>query len=168
MEDKSSDDIKEQWTRCGDVGRHMQHRNIIASGNWLDDLIISAAQNSLEQQFPYIDGLLNPSEKLAMEFIQIFNVNRNHRVTISTIGCTSSTISVWQLSREVTETQDEGGGQSTLCILQCKNKNIRVIYENVQKQYGESDCGCFAVIFATSLCYGKTVRATGNRQWGST
>lgn len=59
MEDKSSDDIREQWIRCGDVGRHMQYRNIIASGNWLDDLIISAAQNSFEQQFPYIDGLLN-------------------------------------------------------------------------------------------------------------
>ena len=36
MEDKSSDDIREQWTRCGDAGLHMQHR--------MDDLLYTAVQ----------------------------------------------------------------------------------------------------------------------------
>ena len=60
MENKPSDSISEQWTRCGDVGLHMKHTNIIASDDWLDDLIISATQNLLKQLFPYIDRLLNP------------------------------------------------------------------------------------------------------------
>ena len=41
-------------------------------------------------------------------------------------------------------------------LMQCKKENIRVIYENVQKQRGASDCGYFAVAFATILCYGKS------------
>ena len=140
---------------------HMKHKNIITSGDWLDDLTISAAQNLLKRQFPYIDGLLNPclSEKLAMEpqageFIQILNINGNHWITISTIGCTSSTVKVY----------DSLGGRLpkhamkvVADLMQCKKKNIRVIYENVQKQRGASDCGCFAVAFATSLCYGKSL-----------
>ena len=54
------EDISSVWDsiRCGDVGLHMKHTNI-ASGDWLDDLIISAAQNLLKQLFPYIDRLLN-------------------------------------------------------------------------------------------------------------
>ena len=50
---------------CGDAQLSMQHRNIIASGAWLDDL---ASQNLLKQQYPYIGGFLNPalSDNLSM------------------------------------------------------------------------------------------------------
>ena len=77
-------------------------QGIIASGDWLDDKIISAAQNLLKRQFPCTDGFLNPclADKLAMEpqageFIQTLNVNGDHWVTISTIGCTTSTAEVY-------------------------------------------------------------------------
>ena len=40
-------------------------------------------------------------------------------------------------------------------LLQCKSKSITIHYENVQKQNNGSDCGCFAIAFATSLCSGK-------------
>ena len=37
---------------------------------------------------------------------------------------------------------------------QCKTKSITIYHQNVQKQLGDSDCGCFALAFATSLCNG--------------
>ena len=70
-EEESSDNIgepRQRWMKCGDVELSMQHRNIIASGAWLDDLIVSAVQNLLKKQYPYIGGFLNTvlSENLSM------------------------------------------------------------------------------------------------------
>ena len=61
---------------------------------WIDDVIITAAQNLLQKQYPSIGGLQVPclTLNLAMtppkkEFIQVFNVSESHWITISTVGC---------------------------------------------------------------------------------
>lgn len=67
----------------------------------------------------------------AGEFIQILNVNKDQWITISTIGCANSSVKVY----------DSLGGRlpkhmkkMVADLLQCKKKNMTVIYENVQEQ----------------------------------
>ena len=44
-------------------------------------------------------------------------------------------------------------------LLQCRDKAILVSYTDVQLQAGGSDCGLFALAFATSLCNGEEPEA---------
>ena len=137
----------------------MNHHTIISSGEWLDDLIICAAQSLLQHQYPHIGGFQNTllAEMLAMipptqEFIQIINVYGDHWITIFNMGCTdSSSIKVFNsLGGRL-----PGSKKKVVAdLLQCKRKTITIQYENVQKQLGSSDCGCFALAYATSLCCG--------------
>lgn len=159
MEDKRIALPYKQWVKCGNVELSEYHRHVIGSGAWLNDLIISAAQNMLHREYPHIGGFQNPilAEKLAMvpeagEFIQVLNVSENHWLTISNIGCDSFSVKVYDslggrlphISRKVVAN-----------ILQCKKQCIIVMHEDVQKQHGGNDCGVFALAFATSLCNGK-------------
>ena len=91
------------WVKCGTIQLKMSHLAILSSKTeWLDDAIITAAQNMLQKQNPFVGGLQDTilSENFQMvppnsQFIQILNVNRNHWITLSTIGCLSSTINVF-------------------------------------------------------------------------
>ena len=159
MEDGKCDSDNQCWRKCGDIRLSNYHQKIIASGAWLDDLIICAAQTLLQHQHPHIDGFQNTvlADKLAMipptpEFIQVVNICGDHWITFSSIGCTdSSSIKVY----------DSPGGRLSKSkkklaadLLQSKSKTIMVYYENVQKQLGGIDCGCFALAYAASLCSG--------------
>ena len=44
--------------------------------------------------------------------------------------------------------------EQTASIRCCKEKDIHIAIQNVQKQQGGSDCGVFSVAFATSICAG--------------
>ena len=51
--------------------------------------------------------------------------------------------------------------------MQSKDRSIEVHYANVQRQSGISDCGIFAIAFATSVCLGgrsckSNIQAGGN------
>ena len=93
---------QDQWVECGGTILTLNHKRLLESKEeWLDDGIITAAQNILKQQFT-IRGLQAPmlGEELRMEvqpgeFLQIMCVNGNHWICVSTIGCPSSTIHVY-------------------------------------------------------------------------
>ena len=40
-------------------------------------------------------------------------------------------------------------------LLQSKQQHIEICYPDVQWQSGVSDCGLFAIAFATSICFGR-------------
>ena len=69
---------------------------------WVDDQLITACQNILKGQHPAI-GSLQPAmlaSELAMEpqggeFVQIVNLNENHWITLSTVGCQPGHINVY-------------------------------------------------------------------------
>ena len=85
---------------------------------------------------------------LTHEFIRVVNVNQNHWLTLSNVGCTDSCIKVFN---------SFGGSPqrvSSPIFYNARKKSITVHYENVQKQIDGNDCGCFALAYATSLCSG--------------
>ena len=86
------------------------------------------------------------------EFIQVVNICGDHWITFSNIGCTdSSSIKVYDsLGGRLSKSKKKLAAD----LLQSKSKTITVYYENVQKQLGGSDCGCFALAYAASLCSG--------------
>ena len=139
-----------KWTKSGDE----YHKAILLSGSWLDDLLVSAM---LKAQHPHLGGFQAPTlaDKLAMvpqtgKFIQVLNINTNHWITISNVGCTTPfSVKVY----------DSLGGRLPTAakkiiadLLQCSKKSTAVYYEDVQEQLGGNDCGCFSLAFATSLC----------------
>ena len=71
----------------------------IISGTWLSDNIVDAGQQLIQQKFPDVAGLqcICLGQKLQFtvsttEFIQILHDGSNHWITISTIGCVSGEV----------------------------------------------------------------------------
>ena len=83
---------------------------MLETSEWLDDAIITAAQYSLKSQHPAIGGLQPPvlATKLAMkpqtgEFVQILNIQRNHWMLVSTVGCQMGHVNVYDSRCTVAE-----------------------------------------------------------------
>ena len=77
-------------------------RSILSSNKWLDDVLINLGQSMLQEKFLHIGGLQSVvlAEKFALipqtgEFLQVLNVNNNHWVLLSTIGCPPATVNVY-------------------------------------------------------------------------
>ena len=74
---------------CGGIVLRQHHKHIFLSDECLDDLIITAVQNMLQQKYPAVGVLQPPSlvQKLAKEpqtgeFVQVLNIAGNHRITL--------------------------------------------------------------------------------------
>ena len=82
--------------------------------------------------------------------MQILNVSNNHWVTIS---CKPGTVNVFDSipNNSVSSRTKE----QIAAILFSEKNDIQLQFKQVQVQQGNSDCGAFAVAFATALCSGK-------------
>ena len=115
------------------------------------------AQDMLKQQHPSIDGFQPPalSQNLAMippqeQFVQIVNVNKNHWIALSTVGCLKACVRIYDCN---------GGNElpkPTLklisALLQTQEDQFAAEFIDVQIQEGSHDCGLFAVAYITSIC----------------
>ena len=84
------------------------------------------------------------------EFIQILNVGR-HWVCMSSIGCCAGSVQVFDslYNRPNDVLIDHG------CRMPLSPQDAVTFFNvKVQKQIGGSDCGLFALAFATDLCFG--------------
>ena len=70
---------------------------------------------------------------------------------ISTIGCPPSTIDVCDSMHLRLSSHTK---KLVADLMQSQSEEITIRYQAVQWQSGGSDCGLFAVAFATSLCNG--------------
>ena len=95
------------------------------------------------------------------EFVQVFNVSGNHWITISTIGCEASTLNVYDSMHGNLPTSAQ---RLVADLVQCREHAIKVQYIDVQWQSGGTDCGLFALAFATSLCGGQDPTAISYNQ----
>lgn len=125
---------------------------------WLDCSIIQQAQVLLQQHNPLIGGLQRPTlgpirnfDIVSGEFIQIIHTGSDHWICISSKGCSPGFVHLFDslyndvIQREVEEqTKDMLGG-----------KHVDLVYVPVQQQTNGSDCGVFAVAFATCLAFGE-------------
>ena len=125
---------------------------------WLDCSIIQQAQVLLQQHNPLIDGLQRPTlgrvrnfDIASGEFLQILHTGTDHWLCISSIGCSPGVVHLFDsfyndviLTEVEEQTQDLLGG-----------KRIDLVYVPVQQQTNGSDCGVFAIAFATCLAFGE-------------
>ena len=94
---------EDTWVTICTVQLTMYHKAILASPkSWLDDHIITAALYMLKQQHPSIDGFQPPalSQNFSIippqeQFVQIINVNKNHWIALSTVGCQKACIKIF-------------------------------------------------------------------------
>ena len=123
---------------------------------WLNDSEIYAAQILLKTSFPQVDGLQDPAVRSQLvipatsEFVQVINVGR-HWVCISTIGCLAGVVKAFDsLYHKPCPLLIDHVCRMLLCPLD----TVTFLNEKVQRQFGGSNCGLFALAFATDLCHG--------------
>ena len=128
---------------------------------WLDDEHITAAQHLLQEQHPDVAGLQSTSLQYTRTFevhrdhpfIQCLHENGNHWITVSTVGCSSGVVQVFDSSHHLKLSH------SLKCIiadmLQASKDSIVLEYIKMQGQSGASDCGLFAIATATAICNGQ-------------
>lgn len=123
---------------------------------WLDCSIIQQAQIYLKQLNPNIEGFQRPTlgpirafDIITGEFIQILNTGGNHWVCLSSIGCTNGYVNLYDsFFHDVVCDDIEEQARS---FMGQEFRGINVV--PVQQQLNGSDCGVFAIAFATSLVF---------------
>ena len=86
------------------------------------------------------------------EFVQVLHSGSCHWIAISTIACPPSTVTVYDSLYSALPTQ----AKEQICSLLCtQDPVIKLNFANIQLQANSSDCGLFALAFATALCEGK-------------
>ena len=143
------------WIVTGNYTLTQKEREILMSpAGWLSDPIINAAQLHLKEE----SGLLGFQETtlgmtLAYDvpqggFIQIVHDGFGHWLTISTIEATSSTeVFVYDSMYASISTNVK---QQIAAIMARPEEKITVKMMDVQIQAGGSNCGLFAIAFATA------------------
>ena len=146
---------------AGDPSVHLYMETktrILKRTTWLSDTELHAGQLLLKSMFPYIDGLSDPAVKgslvipVTSEFVQILNTG-SHWVCMSTIGMTSNpgTIKIFD---SAFYNPSPTAIEHACRMLMYPGHEVTFVNEKVQKQVGSSDCGLFALAFATDLCHG--------------
>ncbi len=84
------------------AGLNFEHERILLSDAWLDDKLVNAGQTLIKARFPNIHGFQDVSlgQTLAFDimkegFVQVLHTGRGHWITVSTIGCHTAEVDVY-------------------------------------------------------------------------
>lgn len=150
---------KGESNRMGSFGNldANDHDTILSPTGWLDCKVIQECQICLQKVNPLIEGFQRPTlgpvrnfSIMTSEFVQILHTGRSHWVCVSFINCPQGIVNLYDsLFNDIIENEVEEQAKSLF------GGNFQGI-ENVtvQQQLNGSDCGVFAVAFATCLVYG--------------
>lgn len=127
---------------------------------WLTDEIIHAAQLLLHSNIPLAGGLQNPIRGTTCsfdvecgEFLQILHNGVDHWLLVSTLGIVKEGVVLVYDSKYnylTSHTQLQ-----IASLLNTPHSVIRAKFIDVQQQSGNSDCGLFAIAYATALSLGE-------------
>lgn len=129
----------------------------VKKGNWLTDKHIDAANWLLKIQFPDAIGLYSPLLGQNMSFpvthdpcIQILHVVGNHWLTIASV--LSSLVHIYDSMYDYVS---DDAKMQIAAILHTHDPSVVFKIHKTQFQKGKSDCGVFAIAYATDLCFGN-------------
>ena len=128
--------------------------NILSQETWLDCDIIQAAHVCLQKVNPLIEGrpTLGQVRNFSMvssEFVQILHTGNVHWVCVSSVGCLPGMVNLYDsLFHDIIELEVE---EQIHNLMGASFIGINTL--PVQQQNG-SDCGVFAIAFATCIIYG--------------
>jgi len=124
-------------------------------GGWLNDAVVNAAQQMLQQQSG-LCGFQNTQygkdyrfKHLTGKFVQVLNVHRSHWITVSNIGCEADTVNVYDGAYAWLDLDTK----KQLCAVIRLSKYLIANMINIQHQSNGSDCGLFALACATELAH---------------
>ena len=137
-----------------------QDRKIIAShSGWLTDKVITAAQMLMLQYFPGMSGLQPPTlqEVCAFqvhtgEFVQIVNIRNKHWCVVSSVGCDSGVVNVYD---SLYSSVSNKTIHLIASMVYSSSSTLEVRMLDVAKQSNSSDCGILSIAYAFDLCSGN-------------
>jgi len=154
---------KRPWIQNKLITLYESEKDIIESGDWLTDNVIDAAQKILAAQFKARFGeagfqsvSLGSTFAFAVEsdkFVQVLHNGYNHWLTISSVGTTPGQMLVYD---SMYSSAGEATKQQIACLMRTTEPNVTLTFTDVQMQAGGSDCGVFALAFATAICFGHS------------
>ena len=75
---------------------------VLLNGEWLSDILVNAGQKLIQQAHPHVHGLQDVAlghtlafDVMKGEFVQVLHSGKGHWVTVSTIGCQTAEIDVF-------------------------------------------------------------------------
>ena len=140
---------------------------ILRKGSWLTDEHVDHAQWLMKRQYPDINGFhsvlafqRNSKVKRGLpNFVQVLNVDDNHWITISNIGCDDNHIKVYDsLYRGIPKSGRSTFLAAVALLLNTSKSDMTIEWVDTVKQSGGSDCGLFAIATAVCLCNGRDPR----------
>lgn len=144
------------WTQIASAIQSIQ------SGAWLADDAIDHAQGLLLQKYPEMPGLQNRMlfgplhapcvAAPAGDWIQILNLNNNHWLCASTVGCDPGVVNLFD-SLFIGATAPRLLNELARMI-HTEEAEMIINWQECTKQTGGADCGVYAIAFATALCDG--------------
>ena len=139
---------------------------ILRGNSWLSGEHIDHAQWLLKKQYPGTNGLhsvlafesKNLQRGLA-NFVQVLNIDGNHWITVSNIGCDINHIKVYDsLYRRIPKSGRQKFLTSLAMLLNTNEQYMKIEWVDMEKQKGGHDCGLFAIASAVCLSNGGDPR----------
>ena len=130
---------------------------ILDPNGWLHSSIIQKAQVLLKKVNPLVEGFQKPTlgpvrnfDVVSGEFVQILHTGRDHWVCISSIGCLAGQVNLYDSLYNDVILQEVVDQAKDLVARDLISLN----YVPTQQQNNGSDCGVYAIAFATCLVFG--------------
>ena len=132
---------------------------ILSPEGWLTDEIITAAQKLMHQYFLNMKGFQPPTlgqvpggfDVHREEFLQIINVKNNHWCVVSTVGCETGIINLYDSLYGSVDLETE---YLIAGMVFSPASKLTIKMVNVERQSNSSDCGVLAVAYAFDICSG--------------
>ncbi len=139
-------------------------REVVASRTgWLNDKVIAAAQMIMLQRFPSMAGSQPPALQKVFAFMstvevfQIINVSNNHWCVVSTVGCDSGVVIVYDsLPTKILPNKTV---RLIASLLFSAASTLEMRTMDVARQSNGSDCGVLARAYAFDICSGLDPRS---------
>lgn len=149
----------EMWVSNGAYTLDCDDKDLVLSRRgWLTDKIICAAQTILLQFFPNMAGLQPPTLQKVFafqvhsgEFVQIIHVRNNHWAVVSTVGCQSGVVCVYDSLYKRLSKETE---YLIASMVHVPSSDLQIIMMDVEKQSNTSDCGVLAIAYIFDICSG--------------
>ena len=130
---------------------------LLSPHSYLNDNLTNAAQKLLKKSFPALPGLQGAQLGIMAfdiqrgKFIQILHDGRDHWLLISTVGVKHPTVQVYDSMYQSIGSHTK---KQIASLLHTDSSDIKIHMINTQRQTGGSDCGLFAIAFATAIAFG--------------
>ena len=142
------------WLSLNNITLTEEDREIIVSGEELNDKHINFAQAILKQQFKGIAGLQSTLLLSGMKYplpcgaLQIVHVRGNHWIVASTISCAKRVGVFDSLYSQIDD-------QTEQMLTKVFGSDVTLEVEITPKQQGVRDCGVFAIAICTCIAHGQ-------------